>query len=114
MPDTTNAGPYRVDIGTKPRGHSALITLIGPSGVVARESCGDYSKVTFDFWCARLNTAHAAGRASAQADLDVAREALEELLVASRNVSTNQGSTGRIFAAWNSAEAALAKLEARK
>ena len=55
-----------------------------------------------------------AGRAAAQADLDVAREALEELLVASRNVSTNQGSTGRIFAAWNSAEAALAKLEARK
>jgi len=60
-----NEKPYRVEMGPKRIGYTPTISVVGPDGVVANETCGDYSARTYDFWVERLNAAYAQGRASA-------------------------------------------------
>ena len=74
MPDTdTNAGPYSVTPNLIDFGRNGGFVLTGPELTLIY-----HSEPHANDACAILNTAHAAGRAAAQADLDVAREALRE------------------------------------
>ena len=112
MPDTdTNAGPYSVTPNLIDFGRNGGFVLTGPELTLIY-----HSEPHANDACAILNTAHAAGRAAAQADLDVAREALSvvvSIIPPGCICGNNGGGDCDWCSAVSTACAALAKLEAK-
>ena len=111
MPDTTNTGPYKVQ-GVNVGGHDWRYHVEGPT-----PSDNHTDEPAHAELLARdLNAAFAAGRAAAQADLDVAREALSvvvSIIPPGCICGNNGGGDCDWCSAVSTACAALAKLEAK-
>ncbi len=61
-------GPYRVRITSYGVGRTDTIAIVGPQGVCAYMSKGDYTEAEFKFWCNRFNAAYASGLAAGRGE----------------------------------------------